>query len=121
MRAAISLLLALSSITYAAETPRYLASVWQRWDASDLVCTGRASAPVRTGVTRTIDGRDRDQLSSEVKFETCFKGKSAVSSPVRVVGYSVTASKDIRGDTSIPGLRRDLSAKDVTCYFFGKP
>jgi hypothetical protein len=70
---------------------------WQRWDASDLVCTGLASAPVRTGVTRTIDGRDRDQLSSEVKFETCFKGKSPVSSPVRVVGYSVTASKDIRG------------------------
>ena len=97
MRAAISLLLALSSATYASEAPRYLRSVWQRWDASDLVCTGLASAPVRTGINRTIDGSDRDQLSSEVKFETCFKGKPPVSSPVRVVGYSVMASKDIQG------------------------
>jgi hypothetical protein len=97
MRAAISLLLALSSATYAAEAPRYLPSVWQRWEASDLVCTGDASAPVRTGITRTIDGSDRDQLSSKVKFETCFKGKPPVSSPVRVVGYSVTASKDTHG------------------------
>lgn len=97
MRAAISLLLALSSATYAVEAPRYLRSVWQRWEASDLVCSGVASAPVRTGITRTIDGSDRDQLSSKVKLETCFKGKPPVSSPVRVVGYSVTANKDTHG------------------------
>jgi len=97
MRAAISLLLALSSATYAAEAPRYLRSIWQRWDASDSVCAGLASAPVRTGITRIIDGSDRDQLSSEVKLETCFKGKSPISSPVRVVGYSVMASKDVHG------------------------
>jgi hypothetical protein len=97
MRAAILLLLALSSATYAAEAPRYLPSVWQRWEASDLVCTGDASAPVRTGITRTIDGSDRDQLSSKVKFETCFKGKPPVSSPVRVVGYSVTFPNDPDG------------------------
>lgn len=97
MRAAILLLLALSSATYAAEAPRYLRSVWERWNASDLVCTGLASAPVRTDITRKIDGSDRDQLSSEVKLETCFKGKQPVSSPVRVLGYSEVASKDVRG------------------------
>lgn len=59
MRAAISLLLTLSSVAYAAESPRYLATLQQRWDASDLVCIGIASAPVQTGFTRTIDGRDR--------------------------------------------------------------
>jgi hypothetical protein len=79
----------------AAEAPRYLPSIRQRSDASDFVCTALASAPVRTGVTRTINGGDRDQLSSKVKFETCFKGKPPVSSPFRVVGYSVIASKDI--------------------------
>jgi hypothetical protein len=97
MRAAILLLLALSSATYAAEAPRYLRGVWERWNASDLVCTGLASAPVRTGITRKIEGSDRDQLSSKVKLETCFKGKQPVSSPVRVLGYSEVASKDVRG------------------------
>src|SRR5260370_32871760 len=97
MRAAILLLLALSSAAYAAEAPRYLRSVWERWNASDLVCTGLGSAPVRTGITRKIEGSDRDQLSSEVKLETCFKGKQPVSSHVRVLGYSEVASKDVRG------------------------
>src|SRR5450631_808295 len=97
MRLAISLFLALSSATYAADAPRYLGGVWQRWNASDLVCTGLASAPVRTGITRKIEGSGRDQLSSEVKLETCFKGKQPVSSPVRVLGYSEVASKDVRG------------------------
>jgi hypothetical protein len=97
MRAAISLMLALSSATYAAEDPRYLRSVWERWNASDLVCTGLVSAPVRTHITRKIDGSDRDQLSSEVTLETCFKGKRPVSSPFRVLGYSEVASKDVRG------------------------
>ena len=97
MKAAISFLLALSSATYAAEASRYLGSVWQRWEASDLVCTGLAAAPVRTGITRTIDGTDRDQLATEVEFETCLKGKRPVSSAVRVVGYSAIATKDIHG------------------------
>jgi hypothetical protein len=97
MRAAILLLLTLPPTTYAAEVPRYLPSLWQRWDASDWVCTGVASAPVRTGNTRTIDGRNRDQLSSEVELETCFKGERPVSSPVRVIGYGEVASKDIHG------------------------
>src|SRR5262249_3585093 len=42
-------------------------------------------------------GRNRDQLSSEVELETCFKGERPVSLPVRVIGYSEVASKDIRG------------------------
>ncbi len=88
-------LLALASALYG-EPPRYLQSTWPRWDASDLVCTGIASDAVRTGVTRTIDGSRRDQLSSEVIFETCFKGKPPASSPVRVLGYSVMGSKEIQ-------------------------
>jgi len=69
------MLLALSSATYAAEAPRYLGSVWERWSASDPVCTGLAAAPVPTGTTRRIDGSDRDQLSSKVRLETCFQRK----------------------------------------------
>jgi hypothetical protein len=97
VRIAISLLLALQSATYAAEAPRYLATLQQRRDASDLVCIGVASAPVRTGFTRMIDGSDRDQLSTKVKLETCFKGKRPTLSAVRVLGYDVMASKDVRG------------------------
>jgi hypothetical protein len=97
MRTAISLLLTLSSVAYAAESSQYLATLQQRWDASDLVCIGSASAPVRTGFTRMIDGSDRDQLSTEVVFETCFKGKRPATSAVRVLGYDVVASKDVIG------------------------
>ena len=94
MQAVILSVLALTALCM--EPARYLQSIWQRWDASDLVCTGMASEPVRTGVTRTIDGRRRDQLSSEVTFETCFKGSPPASSPTRVLGYSVNALKDVR-------------------------
>jgi hypothetical protein len=97
MGTAISLVLALSSVAYAAESPRYLATLQQRWDASDLVCIGSASAPIRTGFTRMIDGSDRDQLSTEVELETCFKGKRPATSAVRVLGYDVVASKDVSG------------------------
>jgi hypothetical protein len=78
------------------EPARYLQSIWQRWDASDLVCTGMASKPIPTGITRVIDGNSRDQLSSEVTVETCFKGKPPASSPIRVLGYSVTSLRDAR-------------------------
>jgi len=100
MRSAIISFLALTSVLYC-EPPQYLQSIWQRWDASDLVCTGIASEPVRTGVTRTIDGSRRDELSSEVTFETCFKGRPAASSPVRVLGYSVYALKDVRDGVGV--------------------
>jgi len=95
MRTASLLLLALSAMAYADEAPRYLATLQQRWDASDLVCIGIASAPARTGLTRTIDGSDRDQLSAEVELETCFKGKRPTPLVVRVFGYDVMAGKDV--------------------------
>ena len=117
MHAAILLLLALSATAYAAQAPRYLPSVWQRWDASDLVCAGLASPPVHTGITRTIDGSDRDQLSSEVKVEICFKGKPPVSSPVRVVGYSVMASKDIHGGYVYSGPPPGFVRKGRNLFF----
>jgi hypothetical protein len=117
MRAAISLLLALSSATYAAEPPRYLRSVWERWRASDLVCTGLASVPVRTGIARRIDGTDRDQLSSKVKLERCFKGKLPVPSAVRVIGYSFTASKDIHGGYIYSGPPVGFAHKGRNLFF----
>ena len=94
MQDVILSLLVLTSVLYG-EPARYLPSIWQRWDVSDLVCTGVASEPIRTGAARTIDGSRRDQLSSDVTFETCFKGKPPGSSPVRVLGYSVFALKDV--------------------------
>jgi hypothetical protein len=60
-----------------------------------LVCIGDASLPVRTGLTRTINGSDRDQLSAEVELETCFKGDRPTASEIRVLGYDVVAMKDV--------------------------
>jgi hypothetical protein len=95
MRYALSILLVMSSTAWVAEAAQYLPSIQQRWDASELVCTGYASPRVRTGLTRTIDGRDRDQLSTEVKLETCFKGDRPTASEIRVLGYDVVAMKDV--------------------------
>jgi hypothetical protein len=95
MHYAVSLLLALSSAASAADTARYLPTIQGRWDASNLVCIGDASLPIRTGLTRNIDGSDRDQLSSEVSLETCFKGDRPTASEIRVFGYDVFATKDV--------------------------
>ena len=100
MQAVILPFLALTSALYM-EPARYLQSIWQRWDASDLVCTGMASESVRTGTTRVIDGNSRDQLSSEVTLETCFKGKRPASSRIRVLGYSLNALKDVRDSVGV--------------------
>lgn len=100
MQTVILSFLVLTSALYM-EPTRYLQSIWQRWDASDLVCTGKASEPVRTGTTRVIDGNSRDQLSSEVTLETCFKGKRPASSPIRVLSYSVYALKDVRASVGV--------------------
>ena len=100
MQAVILSFFALTSVLYL-EPARYLQSIWQRWDASDLVCTGTASEPARTGITQLIDGNSRDQLSSEVNFETCFKEDSPTSSPIRVLGYSVYALKDVRDSVGV--------------------
>lgn len=117
MRATILLLLALVPTSYSTEGSRYLPSIWQRWDASDLVCTGVASAPRPTGKNRTIDGSDRDQLSSNVEFETCFKGNRPLTSPVRVIGYNVVASKDIRGGYIFSGPPTGFLSKGRNLLF----
>ena len=103
MRYALSVLLIVSSTAWTAETAQYLPSIQQRWDASDLVCTGEASAPVRTGLTRAIHGSDRDLLSAEVELETCFKGERPTASQIRVLGYDVVASKDVGGGYAYSG------------------
>lgn len=117
MWGAISWVLIFLPTTYAAEAPRYLPSIWQRWDASDLVCTGLASAPVGTGITHKIDATDRDQLSCKVKLERCFKGKPPVSSAVRVIGYSVMASKDIHGGIVYSGPPVGFVRKGRNLFF----
>ena len=73
MRYALSVSLALSCTAWVAEAVQYLPSIQQRWDASDFVCIGDASSPGRTGLTRTIDGSERDQLSAEVELENASK------------------------------------------------
>lgn len=93
----IAVMLALSSIAYADTTPRYLPTIHQRWDASDLICTAVVSTPVPTGLTRQIDGRDRDQLSAEANIEQCFKGRKPPTPTIKIVGYSVYAAKDLHG------------------------
>jgi len=85
------------SIVSTAEQSKYLPTIEARWKASDLVCTGVASRPLRTGVTRNIDGYDRDQLSSEVTLETCFKGKKPSQEIVQVIGYSYFAETTLIG------------------------
>lgn len=117
MRYALSLLLALSSITWAAEVPHYLPSIHQRWDASDLVCIARASSPVRSGLTRTIDGSDRDQLSADIEIETCFKGERPAASEIRVIGYDVVATKDISQGYAYSGAPTGFISKGRNLLF----
>ncbi|MGA7522703.1 MAG: hypothetical protein WBW84_09475 [Acidobacteriaceae bacterium] len=71
MRPALLLIVLVS--TCRAQNVQYLPGIQQRWDASDLVCIGSATAPIRTGVIEKIDGDDRDQLSSDIDIETCLK------------------------------------------------
>ena len=91
--------LAFFSIGLSATTPQYLylPRIQQLWDASDLVCTAVVTAPTPTGVTRLIDGADRDQLSAEASIEKCFKGEKPTTSTIKVIGYSVYAAKDLHG------------------------
>ncbi len=117
MRYVLSLLLALSSITWEAEVPHYLPSIHQRWDASDLVCIGDASSPVRSGLTRTIDGSDRDQLSAEIELETCFKGDRPAASEIRVIGYAVAATKDVNQGYAYAGAPIGFISKGRNLLF----
>jgi hypothetical protein len=93
----VAVMLALLSTVCAAATPLYLPTIKQRWDASDLVCTAVVSSPTPTGVTRQIDGSDRDQLSAEASIEKCFKGEKPPVPTIKVIGYSVYAAKDLHG------------------------
>jgi len=79
--------------------PSFLPNIQARWDASDLVCIGNASSPIRTGITQFIDGANRDQLSTEVELERCFKGQDPRSSEIRVLGNYVAAAKE--GDQGV--------------------
>jgi hypothetical protein len=67
-----------------------------RWDYSDLVCTGVAADPKRTGIVENLGGTDRDQLSARVELQTCFKGVRPAGI-VTVLGDSVVASKNAQG------------------------
>lgn len=95
MRYAYFLLLVFVSSAGGAMDTHYLQLIQQRWDASDLVCIGSASPSVRTGITKSIDGADRDQLSAEVDIERCFKGVLPIPKQVRVLGYDVIAFKEV--------------------------
>ena len=70
-----------------------LPTIQARWDASDLVCIGEAEPPQRTGIAEFINGASRDQLSTNVVLERCFKGENPNSSGVRVLGNYVAAAK----------------------------
>ena len=94
MRYARLLLLALSSVTLPSHAVEYLSSIQQRWDASDFVCIGHASAPAPTGQSKSIDGSERDELWAEFAIERCLKGKMPTAE-TRVFGYDVVARKEI--------------------------
>ena len=93
MWATFLLLAALGLVASGSENSSYLPTIQARWDASDLVCIGKASAPLLTGASRMIDGRNRDQLSASVVLERCFKGEKPSSSDIRVLGNYVAAAK----------------------------
>ena len=100
MRPLVAMWLAMLTVAVAADQP-YLSTIHQRWNASDLVCTGNVSKPARTGITRRIDGRDRDQLAARVHIETCFKGALSEQAEIRVIGYALKSVK-CRTVTSSP-------------------
>lgn len=75
------------------QKPLALPGIQARWDASDLVCIGKADSPQRTGVAQFIDGANRDQLSANIELERCFKGGRPSSSDIRVLGNYVAAAK----------------------------
>jgi hypothetical protein len=91
----VAVMLALLPIGCTAATLRYLPTIQQRWDVSDLVCTAVVSTPIPTGVTKRIDNRDRDQLSVEAHIERCLKGKRPKAQTIKVLGYTVYAARDL--------------------------
>jgi len=113
----LTVLLTVCSIIASAEEAKYLRTIQERWNSSDLVCIGTASSPVRTGITRNIDGHDRDQLSSEVNLETCFKGNKPVYDPIQVIGYSVIAQRNLHGGYAYSGAPVGFVRKGRNLFF----
>jgi len=78
------------------EPPFVAGPLQMRWDYSDLVCTGLADQPQRTGKVGVLGGYDRDQLSANAFLQTCFKG-NAPQRQIRVLGDSVFAQEEVQG------------------------
>ena len=93
----------LGSVAPANLPAQYLPNIQQRWDASDLVCVGHAASPARTGRVERIDGRDRDELATEVIIERCLKGRLSANAEIRVLGFDVVALKNISGGYGYSG------------------
>ena len=49
----------------------------------------------RTAHSKQIDGRDRDELATQVIIERCLKGRLFSNAQIRVLGYDVVAAKDV--------------------------
>jgi hypothetical protein len=90
-----------------------------RWDYSDLVCTGSAEEPRRTGRFETLGGSDRDQLASWVVLESCFKGTKP-NHQIQVFGDSVFAEKDIHGGFLYAGPPTGFVARGRNLLFLRK-
>jgi hypothetical protein len=99
----IAIVLTVWPAIVSAQAARYLPTIQERWGASDLVCTGTASRPIRTGITKIIDGYERDQLASHVNLELCFKGHQPTSNPITVIGYSPFAERNVQGGIIFSG------------------
>jgi len=113
----LAVLLMVCSIISSAEEAKYLRTIQERWNVSDLVCIGTAASPVRTGITRKIDGSDRDQLSSEVNLETCFKGNKPVYDLIQVIGYSIIAERNLHGGYVYSGAPVGFVRKGRNLFF----
>jgi hypothetical protein len=81
---------------FAGEPPFARLPLSLRWQYSELVCTGVANPPQRTGRVERIGDRDRDQLSARVNLQTCYKG-TPPNGPIVVLGDSLWAEKELIG------------------------
>lgn len=93
--------------------------IQQRWNFSDLVCTGSATEPIRTGRTERVGDSDRDQLMSWVVLESCFKGTKP-NARVRVLGDSVFAENHIQNGFAYSGPPTGFVASGRNLLFLRK-
>jgi hypothetical protein len=97
------LIASLSVAASASQSVTYVPGIQGRWDISDLVCIGDASAPAPTGVIEVIGRTNRDQLSTDVELERCLKGEAPKSSTIRVFGDNVFAMSEVKGGYNYVG------------------